>query len=253
MPLLDHFRPPVSSRKGWEGFHQAWATLIAIRLNGGGLPDPFECEPGIHVGPTVEVDVATFEPDEDRSLFNGVHDDGNGNGGVATLPQVYAPPAPPLTGVVDIDDPKSFEVLVYRDGNRWQLAAAIELVSPANKDRDSHRRTFAQKCLGYLAKGVSVVVIDTITNRSANMHAELVRHGALPESFAWESPTGLSVVCYRTVRAKADVRLDVWPHQLAVGQPLPTVPLWLDVDLCVPLELEPTYHAACVGLKLAGG
>jgi hypothetical protein len=59
------------------------------------------------------------------------------------------------------------------------------------------------------------------------------------------------VVCYRTLRNKTDVRLDVWPHPLNLGQPLPTVPLWITADLCVPLELEPTYHAACVGLRLA--
>jgi Protein of unknown function (DUF4058) len=250
MPLLDHFHPPVSSRKAWEGFQQTWATLIALRLNGQVLAPPFESEPGVHLGPLVEVDVATFEEDEEPSLFNGVHDTGNG-GGVATLPQVYAPPAPPLTGPVEIDDPDSFEVLVYRDIGRWKLAAAIELVSPANKDREAKRRAFATKCLAYLAKGVSVVVIDMVTARAANIHAELVRYGGLSDSFAWESPSGLSAVCYRTLRNKLDVRLDVWPHALQLGQALPTLPLWLTADLCVPLELEPTYHAACVGLKLA--
>ena len=251
MPLLDHFHPPVSSRKAWEGFHHTWATMITLRLNGQVLSAPFESEPHVHIGPTVEVDVATFEEDEEPSLFsNNGHDHGNG-GGVATLPQVFAPPAPPLTGMVEIADPDSFEVLVYRDTGRWTLAAAIELVSPANKDREAHRRTFANKCLGYMAKGVSVVVVDMVTNRSANMHAEIVRHGGLADSFAWESPSGLSVVCYRTLRNKADVRLDVWPHELHLGRPLPTVPLWLTADLCVPLELEPTYHAACVGLRLA--
>jgi hypothetical protein len=251
VPLLDHFHPPVSSRKAWEGFHGLWSGYIAVQLNSGVLPDPFESEPGVHVGPLIEIDVATFEPDEDPSLFNGVHHDDDHGGGVATLPQVYAPPAPPLTGVVDIADPDIFEVLVYRNYDRWRLAAAIELVCPGNKDRESHRRTFAQKCLGYLAKGTSVVVIDMVTNRAANMHAEIVRHGGLAESFAWESASGLSVVCYRTLRNKTDVRLDVWPHHLALGQTLPTVPLWLAADLCVPLALEPAYHSACVGLKLA--
>jgi hypothetical protein len=250
VPLLDHFHPPVSSRKAWEGFHHTWAATITLRLNGQVLAAPFESEPAVHFGPSVEVDVATFEEDEEPSLFSGNGHE-NGNGGVATLPQVFPPPAPPLSGIVEIADPDSFEVLVYRDTGRWKLAAAIELVSPANKDREAHRRTFSQKCLGYLAKGVSVVVVDMVTNRSANMHAELVRHGGLADSFAWESPSGLSVVCYRTLRNKTDVRLDVWPHELHLGQLLPTVPLWLTADLCVPLELEPTYHAACVGLRLA--
>jgi hypothetical protein len=220
VPLLDHFHPPVSGRKEWAGFALTWATTITTNLNMGLLPEGIEAEPRCRAG---------FEIEEQEAVH---------------LPA-------PLTGVVEIADPDSFEVLVYRDTGRWTLAAAIELVSPANKDREAHRRTFATKCLAYLAKGVSVVVIDMVTNRTANMHAELVRHGGLAESFAWESASGLSVVSYRTLRNKADVRLDVWPTELFLGQPLPTVPLWLTADLCVPLELEPTYHAACVGLRLA--
>jgi hypothetical protein len=227
-----------------------WATTIVMNLNGKVLSKEYESEQQIHISSQVEVDVATMERDDPPSLFdsNGVHDEG---GGVATLPQVYAPPAPPLTAAVELDDPDSFEVFVYRDSGRWKLAAAIELVSPANKDREAKRRAFATKCAAYLAKGVSVVVIDIITSRSANLHAELVAHAGLPSALGWESPTGLSVVCYRTTRNRDRVRMDVWPSPLTLGQPLPTVPLWLEADLCVPLELELTYHQACQSLRLA--
>jgi hypothetical protein len=33
MPLLDHFRPPLSQRRHWDSFHGAWAEAIAIALN----------------------------------------------------------------------------------------------------------------------------------------------------------------------------------------------------------------------------
>ena len=249
MPLLNHFRPPVSSQKAWEGFHSMWASTMVTHLNGRILSKDYESEPQIHISSQIEVDIATMERDDPPSLFtsNGVHEDG----GVATLPQVYAPPAPPITDVVELDDPDSFEVFIYRDGGRWKLAAAIELVSPANKDRDSKKRAFATKCAAYLAKGVSVVVIDIVTNRTANLHAELVSHGGLPASFAWESASGLSVLSYRTVRTNDRVRMDVWPSVMTLGQPLPTVPLWLEADLCVPLDLELTYHQACQSLRLA--
>jgi hypothetical protein len=62
--------------------------------------------------------------------------------------------------------------------------------------------------------------------------------------------SGLSVVSYRTIRQKDRTRLDVWPHPLALGGPLPTVPLWLAADLCMPLELDPTYQMACQSLRL---
>ena len=42
-----------------------------------------------------------------------------------------------------------------------------------------------------------------------------------------------------------------WAHALAVGRPLPTLPLWLTDKLAVPLELEVTYEEACRVLRLA--
>jgi hypothetical protein len=38
---------------------------------------------------------------------------------------------------------------------------------------------------------------------------------------------------------------------LALGQPLPTLPLWLANDFAVPLELEATYEETCRISRLA--
>ena len=32
MPLRDHFRPPVSKKSSWEGFHAMWPTCIVQQL-----------------------------------------------------------------------------------------------------------------------------------------------------------------------------------------------------------------------------
>jgi hypothetical protein len=37
---------------------------------------------------------------------------------------------------------------------------------------------------------------------------------------------------------------------LAVGTPLPEMPLWLSVDLCVPVRLEESYLATCRSLRI---
>jgi len=47
MPLLDHFHPPLHGPRRWEGFHHAWATVIAQQLNAGVLPDEYFAEPEI--------------------------------------------------------------------------------------------------------------------------------------------------------------------------------------------------------------
>ena len=40
-------------------------------------------------------------------------------------------------------------------------------------------------------------------------------------------------------------RIEAWPSALAVGQPLPTVPLSLEAEHCVPVNLEAAYAEAC--------
>jgi hypothetical protein len=40
-------------------------------------------------------------------------------------------------------------------------------------------------------------------------------------------------------------RLQTWPCPLVVGQPLPTLPLWLSADRSVPLDLEASYEDTC--------
>jgi hypothetical protein len=46
-------------------------------------------------------------------------------------------------------------------------------------------------------------------------------------------------------------RVEVWAKRIAVAAELPTVPLWIDVDICVPLPLEPSYTAACYTPRIA--
>ena len=37
---------------------------------------------------------------------------------------------------------------------------------------------------------------------------------------------------------------------LALGQPLPTLPLWIAADFSVPLDLEASYQATCLDLRI---
>ena len=251
MPLHDHFHPPLLNRKSWEGFHSGWAFLIAQRLNGTLLSQGYESESQIHVGTQIEIDVATHEENRGPNLFGT-----NGsNGNVATQLETYAPPAPPISAPIAFADADLFEVRIYKNDGVWKLVAAIELVSPANKDRPSTRRAFATKVASYLQKGVSIVVVDIVTSRLTSLHDELVELLHLPDDFDWQSSTGLSAIAYRPAREKEGEteleRLDMWPYQLTMGENLPTVPLWLSPGLAVPLELELTYTNTCQSLRIA--
>ena len=247
MPLRDHFHDPLDSYCPWHTFHGNWATKMSDRLNEGVLSDRYLAQSERQFGVPIEVDVATLEHDDRGSLFGGVNGSG---GGVATAPAIYAPPAPAISTQVEFTDPEIFEVKVYRGRGGWNLVAAVELVSESNKDRDETRRTFAVKCASYLNRGVSVVVLDAVTNRSGELHNDLCDLLELPPVQRWASPTGLHVAAYRVVKSGDVIRLDAWPYPLTVGEPLPTVPLWLAADLAVPLELELTYENACRSLRI---
>jgi hypothetical protein len=60
----------------------------------------------------------------------------------------------------------------------------------------------------------------------------------------------LYATAYRTVPAPQGLRLETWAHALALGGSLPTLPLWLQPDLSLPLDLEGTYQAACIARRI---
>jgi hypothetical protein len=234
MPLLDHFRPPLYPERRWESFHASWADAIAAGLNRRGLPDGYYAENLTHVGARVEIDVATFHRDRPA--------DRNGAGGTATLAaRTYAPPEP--TAVVPAAFTDEFEVRVYETIGGARLVATVELVSPANKDRADHRRAFVQKCAGYLAQGIAVAVVDVVTTRRASLHAELVATLGAPA--APDADSDLYAASYRPIVRDGEDRIEIWTYRLALGAALPTIPLALNAEVCVPIDLEAAYLDAC--------
>src|SRR5438876_11631741 len=159
MPLRDHFRPPLDNLRHWESLHGGWPMMIVAGLRRK-LPRRYFAELRVHSGASAEIDVATFEDEGEDVLAAG---DGNHNGGVATA--VWAPPRPSLSVATDLPAQDVYEVLVYDEKRHCRLVAAVEIVSPANKDRPEHRRAFIAKCAGLLRERVSVVIVDVVTTR----------------------------------------------------------------------------------------
>ena len=229
MPLLDHFHAPLSTQRHCESFHATWAASIADSLNQDWLPEGYFAEEQLHPAARVEIDVAAFQQS------------GTGHGGaaVATSPRIYAPSAPQLT--IPNVALEGAEVLVYSSEGGPTLVGAVELVSSANKDRPQSRRAFAAKYASYLHHGIGLAIIDIVTSRSASLHGELM--SLLGQSIA--AADNLYAVAYRPLRRGDRDEIDIWPHKLELNQPLPDLPLWLGVDLVVPVKLEATYTSAC--------
>lgn len=243
MPLLDHFRPPLDEARHWESFHATWATQIMRTLNRRVLPQGYFAEAQVQIGGRVEVDVATFEGQEGAGSATAA----DGNGGVAV--EALAPPT--VTMTMPAVFPDEIEVQVFGPATGRPLVGAIELVSPANKDRPETRRAFAIKCANYLHQGVGLLVVDVVTERLANLHGELIRLLDLPADYRFRDEPPLYTVAYRPRRREGEGdRVDLWMLPLAVGQPLPAMPLALRGGPTVSVDLEATYAEARLDSRL---
>jgi hypothetical protein len=207
---------------------------MARLLNAGKLPPGYYAVPFLDREGPVQMDVAALRE------FDTV----GGAGGI----QPWTPAAPGLAVAVEWPTADDVRVEVFADDGDPRLAAAVELVSPRNKDRLRSREAFAAKCACYLRRGCGVVVVDAVTTRRADLHADLL--ACLGAEAGPGVSAALSAVSYQAVGQDDEGRLLGWPFALELGQTLPTVPLWLGADLAVPLDLEASHSTACVDLRI---
>ena len=74
----------------------------------------------------------------------------------------------------DLPAQDEYEVRVDDRSRGRRLVAAIEIVSPANKDRLEPRRAFIAKCAALLQERVSVAMVDLVTKRHFSLYQELL-------------------------------------------------------------------------------
>lgn len=195
------------------------------------------------MGSRVEIDIATFADQKEESS--------QGNGGIVlakTKARVWTPPAPEMR--MPAIFPDSIEVLVINPEAGPTVVAAVELISPGNKDRDESRRGFAAKCATYLQQGIGLVMIDIVTERNANLHNELIALLGTGSQFLM-TETSLYGVAYRPVRRPKSEWIEIWTSVLTVGKALPVLPLALDKRLGVPLDLQASYEETCQRSRLS--
>jgi hypothetical protein len=244
MPLRDHFRPPLDKSRHWEGFYGGWPMMIAAALSKV-LPRRYFAEPRVRLGVNAEVDVGTF--DEDPTLPWRAVDDSEG--GVATA--IWAPPRPAVDVVVGIPLDDEYEVQIYDSERNGRLVASIEIVSPSNKDRPASRAVFAAKCVSLLRQNVSVAIVDVVSTRQLNLYSDLLDLIGISDPTMGDGPPRLYAVETRWKQIKGPSgRFQAWLNPLAVGQPLPTLPIWLSDDVAVRLELESSYEETCRVLRI---
>ena len=239
MPLRDHFRPPVDLKHRWDALHAMWpATIVQYLFTR--LPEGYVAAPGVHLASSHEIDVSTYSEEEPLTAVAKQE----GNGGVAVATQLMPPPT--FTLVTSLPDQEEYEVRIYDHEYGRTLVAAIEIVSPSNKDRPDSRRAFVAKTAALLQKGVCVSIIDLVTVRQFNLYADLLELvGRSDPALGAEPPYIYAVTLRGRKRIRKRPLLENWFYPLQLGQPLPALPVWLDEDRGLMVELEPTYEEAC--------
>lgn len=223
MPLRDHFHAPLSERRHWHSFLHAWATYLAADLNHQ-LPENYFAEANVQYG--IEIDVATMEESP------------TGGQAPSWSPAKSPVLTVPMALVTDV-----IEVQVFKQEGGPILAGAMELVSPANKDRPETRAAFVSKCASYLQQGIGLIVIDIVTERKADLHGELVHR--IYQSYSNGLTCDLWAAAYRPATSNKQTMLEIWQETLIVSQPLPALPLWLKNGPCMKVDLEATYEHTC--------
>jgi hypothetical protein len=239
MPLRDHFRSPVNDTHSWDEVHGQWPGEMVRDLSTI-LPAGFRAAPRVHLGAPFEVDVSAY--DLDSRDPDATSDPG----------AVQPAPSPTFTVEAALSEQDEYEVRIYDAERGRQLVAAIEIVSPSNKDRPEARELFVGKVAALLQQGVCVGLVDLVTVRRANLYADLLSLLGRVDPQLAPTPPPLYAVALRAHKPPdRPARLDAWFYPMAVGRPLPTLPIWLTPDLRVMLPLEPSYQETCRILGIA--
>ncbi len=128
-------------------------------------------------------------------------------------------------------------ILVEQDG---RLVTALEVISPRQKDLPVIHEQTATRFAKHLQSGVHLGIID-LYPRPARF-----AFPRLPAAENGEDILPPMAVSYRVgvAAAQGGRMLAVWQRAMAVGQPLPAMPLPLGPDVLVSVDLDGTYGRA---------
>jgi len=219
--------------------HLFWMTELARHLRGR-LPIGFRAYLG--PGPAVAVGSPPGRPAVRSHPIEGHLDPAE------TLPATPDSQVEPdvEVAVMALETPPT--LYVERSG---RIVAAVELVSPRNKDRPEARTNYLNRYAGYLIGGVHLLLVDVHPRPAEFSFADgIARTLGIPNQPSLLPPMAVS---YRVGEpAAAGGRfLAIWRKRLVAGTALPAMRLSLDIERAVDVDLEAPYMHAAADAYLA--
>jgi hypothetical protein len=236
MPLHDWTKVSAGS---YHSFHTAWIAEIAKQLNNGGLPEPFYAEAEQVAGQTIG-DVLTLEASTRWPTID-TFDDTEGFGGTVVAQ------APPAVSVTQIAAEAEFfgqlhRRLAIRHSSGDTGVAYIEIVSSGNRSSTKRLQLFVDKAYDALERGIHLLIIEPYPPGSLDpqgIHAAIWHEVDMKSPFTFPDDRDRTAVAYQAVRPAV-----AWIEPMAVGKPLPDMPVFITPDRYVTLPLEASYvHA----------
>lgn len=235
MPLHDWSRVDAGT---FHDFHNSWVVHLKEALNGGILPKGYYAQSEQHAGRFI-ADVLTLHAEAKER--------GPAPTPVGGLALAEAPPQAERKLTVSTAARSRRRTLTIRHVSGHRIIALVEIVSPANKDRQQHVDDFVVKVTTALAQGIHVTVGDFF---APTRHDPVGMNGAIwqpldesEDAFTLGPATQFTLAAY-----VADAPVDVYLKYPVLGEPLPDMPLFLTPAHYVNLPLERTYLAAFQGM-----
>ncbi len=165
---------------------------------------------------------------------------GNGNGSTATL----ARPRPKTRFMAETAAAfyrRKQKVVAVRHVSDDSLVAVLEIRSPGNKSGIRPFRDFLAKTSQLLESRIHLLVVDPFppTKRDPNGIHAAIWEEVEDQPFSLPPDKRLTLASY-----ECDLSTRAYVETVAVGDPLPDMPLYLEPDVFVDVPLEATYEAA---------
>jgi len=233
MPIHDWTRVDAGI---FHAFHHDWITEISRALNRGVLPAAYYALP--------------------EQITGGLGPD------VLSLRKpLDTPTTPPADqGVALAVVPPRVRVRMRAEANRYaakakavtirhvsnhQVVAMVEIVSPGNKNNQNGLNVFVRKAHEALASWIHLLIVDLFPPSPRDPQG--IHRAIWGEDCGadYALPEGKPLTCVAYVGGPS---AEAFIEEVAVGDTLPEMPLFLTPDLYVPVPLEATYQSAWEGM-----